>query len=191
MKGYWRLPEETAEAFTPDGWLRTGDIGLVLPSGHVRITGRKKEIVVTAGGKNVAPLHAETLLRTRCPYVSQVVLHGDRRPFCSALVTLDAPAATRWARDNDVPFADVADLSRRPEVHDLVQGYVDAVNRELPAYEQIRRFAILPEDFTQENGFLTPSLKVKRRAVEARWADVLDAFYDARKRTPVPARRRA
>jgi long-chain acyl-CoA synthetase len=188
MKGYWGDPTETARVLV-DGWLHTGDLGQVFRTGHIEITGRKKELIVTAGGKNVAPLHVENLLRGRCPYVSQVVLHGDRRPYCTALVTLEADVVTRWARTHDVAFADVRDLSARPEVRELLQGYVDAVNRELPSYEQIKRFAVLPEDFTLDNGLLTPSLKVKRREVEARHAPVLEAMYE-RAATPGPTSRR-
>ncbi len=188
MKGYWKDDAETARVLK-DGWLHTGDLGQILRTGHVRITGRKKELIVTAGGKNVAPLHVESQLRTLCPYISQVLLHGDRRPYCTALVTLEPRAIVRWARKHDVPFADVGDLAGRPEVRDLVQGYVDAVNRELPSFEHIRRFTLLREDFTLENGLLTPSLKVRRQAVEARYAHLLAAMYD-RGRTPLPADRR-
>lgn len=188
MKGYWRDPEETARVLV-DGWLHTGDLGQVFRTGHVEITGRKKELIVTAGGKNVAPLHVESLLRTRCPYLSQVVLHGDRRPYCTALVTLELDATTKWARARNIPFADPVDLTTRSEVRDLIGGYVDAVNRELPAFEQIRKFAVLPEDFTMQNGLLTPSLKVKRREVEAKYAPQLEAMYE-RARTPGPNHRR-
>lgn len=178
MQGYWRLPAETAACLADDGFLRTGDIGRILQTGHLQITGRKKEIIVTAGGKNVPPLHVETLLTTRCPYVANAVLHGDGRPFCSALVTLDEAAILRWAQAHDVPGT-VAELAVRPEVRELVQGYVDAINRELPAFEQVRKFAILGEPFTQENGLLTPSLKVKRGEVERRYTSLLDGFYEA------------
>ncbi len=188
MKGYWQDPEATARVLV-DGWLHTGDIGQVFRSGHVEITGRKKELIVTAGGKNVAPLQVESMLRTRCPYLSQVVLHGDRRPYCTALVTLEREAVTKWARARGVPFAELADLAARPEVRELLQGFVDAVNRELPAFEQIKRFTVLAEDFTFENGLLTPSLKVKRREVEARYAPQLEAMYE-RQRTPGPIDRR-
>ncbi|MEQ1505774.1 MAG: long-chain fatty acid--CoA ligase, partial [Myxococcota bacterium] len=192
MSGYWNRPTETAEVLTEDGWLRTGDIGRILPSGHLQITGRKKEIIVTAGGKNVAPANFEGALATRCPYVSQVVMHGDGRPFCSALVTLDPGPTIRWARQHQVPFTDVRDLAARPEIKDLVQGWVDAINRELPGFEQVRRFVILPEDFSLDNGLLTPSLKVKRREVERRYMGQLDALYDAwQARTPAAATRRS
>ncbi|MEQ1565353.1 MAG: long-chain fatty acid--CoA ligase [Myxococcota bacterium] len=184
MRGYWRLPDDTAEVLGEDRFLRTGDVGKLLPSGHLQITGRKKELIVTAGGKNVAPSQFESQLRTRCPYVSQALLHGDRRPYCVALITLDPERAIRWAHDNDVAFADFGELSGRHELHELIQGYVDAVNRGLPSYENVRRFAILPADFTLESGLLTPSLKVKRREVEARYRTVLDGLYD-----PTRARR--
>ncbi|MEZ4240885.1 MAG: long-chain fatty acid--CoA ligase [Myxococcota bacterium] len=194
MRGYWRREGETAEAFDEQGFLRTGDIGRLLPSGHLQITGRIKEIIVTAGGKNVAPAQFEDRLRIRCPYVSHAVVHGDARPFCTALVTLDEEAVTRWAREHDVPYADLADLASRTEIRDLVQGYIDAVNRELPSFEQVRRFAILPDDFTMDNGLLTPSAKVKRQLVEERYRALIDGMYDAwrtlRTQETVPPRRR-
>jgi long-chain acyl-CoA synthetase len=191
MRGYWNLPGETALALTDDGWLRTGDLGKVLPSGHVQITGRKKELIVTSGGKNIAPVLFEGKLSSRCAYVSHVVMHGDGRPYCVALLTLSEPHTRRWAQDHGVPFSSLQDLAVRPEIRDLLQGYVDAVNRDLPPFEQVRRFAILAEDFTQENGLLTPSLKVKRKEVEQRYRSLLDGFYEpGHSRTPVFAHRR-
>lgn len=179
MRGYWRRDAETRAALDADGWLHTGDLGRILNTGHVEITGRLKEIIVTAGGKNVAPSQFEERLRARCPYVSQAVVHGDGRPFCVALLTLDPGHAARWANDHGVKFADMADLATRPEVADLLQGYVDAVNRELASFEQVKRFAVLPEDFTLDNGLLTPSLKVKRREVERRYGALIEGLYDA------------
>jgi long-chain acyl-CoA synthetase len=177
MKGYWRRPEETARVLDADGWLHTGDLGIIRHSGHVEITGRKKELIVTAGGKNIAPAHFEGLLRSRCPYVAHVVLHGDRRPFCVALVTLDRDATARWAAAHRVS-PDPERLHEQPAVRELVQDYVDAVHRDLPPWEHARRIALLPEPFTEANGMLTPSQKVKRRVVEARYASVLDGLYD-------------
>lgn len=191
MRGYRNLPEETAAALTTDGWLRTGDLGVILPSGHIRITGRKKEIIVTSGGKNVAPAQFEGMLSARCRYVSHVVMHGDGRPYCTALVTLAEGPTRRWAQDHAIPFATFRELAARPEIHELLQGYVDAVNRELPPFEAVRRFAVLPEDFTEDNDLLTPSLKVKRRAVEDRYRPLLDSFYGTGSRTPVFAPQRA
>ncbi|MCB9678614.1 MAG: long-chain fatty acid--CoA ligase [Alphaproteobacteria bacterium] len=177
MQGYYNDPEATAEALTPDGWLKTGDIGVLLPSGHLQITDRKKALIITAGGKNVAPAHFESLLKARCPYVGHVVMHGDARPYCTALVTLDPETVGAWAAREG--------LSARPEdwpkldvLRALVQCHVDEVNRQLPSYETVKKFAILDEDFTLENGLLTPSLKVKRKVVEARYQRILDAFYE-------------
>jgi len=176
MKGYWNHPEETERVLTDDGWLCTGDLGVVHHSGHVQITGRKKELIVTAGGKSIPPAHFENQLRNRCPYVAHAVLHGDRRPYCVALVTIDRGRASEWAKEHDVP-SDPHRLHEQRLLVDLIQDYVDAVNRDLPPWEQARRIAVLPEAFTQENRMLTPSLKVKRRVVEAHYADVLDSLY--------------
>lgn len=176
MRGYWQRPDETERVLADDGWLRTGDLGLVRHSGHVEITGRKKELIVTAGGKNIAPAHFEALLRSRCPYVEHAVLHGDRRPFCVALVTLDRKATQAWAAAHGVPD-DPERLHEQPAIRELVQDYIDAVNRELPPWEHARRVALLPESFSQDNRMLTPSLKVKRRVVEARYAETLDQLY--------------
>jgi len=175
MRGYWR-DNGTENPFTQDGFLKTGDIGLLLPTGQLQITGRKREIIVTSSGKNIAPAHFEQLLRTRCTYVSQVVMHGDDRPFCSALLTLDPEAITSWATEHGVPTDSVG---ANAQIHELIQGYVDAVNRTLPSFEQVRRFAVLDEPFTESNGLLTPSRKVRRGRVQQRYAAVLDAFYSA------------
>jgi len=177
MKGYWNRPDETQRVLTDDGWLLTGDLGLVHHSGHVQITGRKKELIVTAGGKNIAPAHFEGVLRHRCPYVAHAVLHGDRRPYCVALVTLDRQRTAAWAREHDVPDEPERLHLQRP-ILELIQDYVDAVNRDLPPWERARRVAVLPEELTEANRMLTPSRKVKRRVVEARFADLLDGLYD-------------
>lgn len=177
MTGYWRDPEATRAAFTDDGFLRTGDIGHVLPSGHVQITGRQKEILVTSAGKNVAPSRVEQRLRAICRYVQDVVLIGDARPYCVALVTLDAETSRRWAFDHEIPFASMADLAAHPAVHRLIQTYVHRVNRTLAAFERIRRFDVLPEVFTEGNGLLTASAKIRRHLVARRFAARIDALY--------------
>ncbi|TNE89192.1 MAG: long-chain fatty acid--CoA ligase [Deltaproteobacteria bacterium] len=176
MRGYHGKPEETAAALTEDGWLRTGDIGHVLPSGHVVITDRKKEIIVTAGGKNIAPAHFANLLKARAPLVEHVLVHGDRRPYCVALIGLDLTAALRFAKERDLPQSLVA-LARHPDLLDAIQRDIDAVNRTLPSFETIKRFAVLPEVISVESGLLTPSQKVKRGEVESRYADVLETLY--------------
>jgi long-chain acyl-CoA synthetase len=173
MKGYFNNPAATAEVLK-DGWLYTGDIGHVDEAGHLCITDRKKDIIVTAGGKNVAPQNLENDLKTE-PLISQVMVHGDKRRFLSALVTLNEENARKWAADNGVP-AD-AKLHEHPRVIATIQQAIDALNAKQASYATIKRFAIVPSDFTQEAGELTPTLKVKRKVVTKKYQAVLDAFY--------------
>ncbi|MCO4743497.1 MAG: long-chain fatty acid--CoA ligase [Proteobacteria bacterium] len=177
MRGYHNLPKESAASLPGDGWLATGDVGHVLPTGHVVITDRKKEIIVTAGGKNIAPAHFAELLKARAPLVGQVLVHGDRRPYCVALVSLDEEAAHRFATERNLPLSLVA-LSRHADLLDAIQRDIDAVNRTLPSFETIKRFAVLPEPATVASGLLTPSLKVKRGEIESRYAELIDDLYD-------------
>jgi long-chain acyl-CoA synthetase len=177
MKGYYNLPEDTKEAFTDDGFFKTGDIGIFDEEGYLRITDRKKDIIVTAGGKNVAPQNIENTLKMRCSYISQLVVHGDKRNFLSALVTISEDATGKWAREKGIPFGSYAELASRPEVRALIQAAVDKLNAELPSYETIKAFAILDHDLSQEAGELTPKLSIKRRVVESRYQSVLDGFY--------------
>lgn len=177
MKGYYNRDDATAAALNEDGWLHTGDIGVVLDSGHVKITDRKKELIVTAGGKNIAPAHFQNLLKARSLYVSQVLMHGDRRNFCVALITVNEETVGKWAKDNEISFANYAALSQNPEVHRLLMDEVNRVNKELPSYETVKKIHLCNEDWTVENGFLTPSFKVKRRMVEEAYSDALDSFY--------------
>ncbi|MCB9665185.1 MAG: long-chain fatty acid--CoA ligase [Alphaproteobacteria bacterium] len=178
MRGYHDDEVASAQALDADGWLHTGDIGRILPSGHVQITDRKKAILVTANGKNIAPANVEQRVTTRSPLVAHALLHGDRRNFCTALLSLDPEALAAWAKREGLGELDHAALVARPEVREQIQAALDDVNRELPGYEQIRKFALVPEPFTVDNGLLTPSLKVRRRAVEARYTDVLEGFYE-------------
>jgi long-chain acyl-CoA synthetase len=173
MKGYYRNPAATAEALK-DGWLCTGDIGQIDAQGRLKITDRKKDIIVTAGGKNVAPQNLENDLKTD-PLVSQVMVHGDKRKFLSALVTLNEDNARKWAADNGVPPG--AALHQDPRVIARIQRSVDALNAKQASYSTVKRFAIIPKDFTVETGELTPTLKVKRKLVTQRYQAVLDAFY--------------
>jgi long-chain acyl-CoA synthetase len=175
MKGYFNRPEATAKTLV-DGWLHTGDIGELDGAGHLRITDRKKALIKTSGGKYVAPSAIEGRFKATCPYVSQIVVHGDRRNYCSALVTMDEETILKWASDNRVSGT-YAELSRKPKVIALFQDAFDTINAELGSWETIKKFQLLPEDFTPENGLLTPSLKVKRRAVEAVYESVLNEFY--------------
>ena len=175
MRGYHGLPEATAEAL--DGrWLRTGDIGSLDDRGMLTITDRKKDLIKTAGGKYVAPQLLEGKLKAICPYLSQVVVHGDRRKYCTALVSLDPDALKKWADERGLSGS-YEELSARPEVHALIEPYIKQLNADLPNYSTIKRFAILPHDLSAEEGELTPSLKVKRKAVEKRFAKLLDELY--------------
>jgi long-chain acyl-CoA synthetase len=173
MKEYYRNPAATAEVLK-DGWLYTGDIGIVDDAGNLKITDRKKDIIVTAGGKNVAPQNLENELKTD-PLVSQVMVHGDKRKFLSALVTLNEENARKWAAENGVPAG--APLHDDPRVRARIQRAIDALNAKQPSYSTLKRFAIVPKDFTQESGELTPTLKVKRKVVTQRYQALLDSFY--------------
>ncbi|MDN5717772.1 MAG: AMP-dependent synthetase/ligase, partial [Janibacter sp.] len=173
--GYWRNPEATAASFTDDGWLRTGDIGEIDADGYVRITGRIKDIIITSGGKNIAPAVFENELR-QSPFVSHVVMHGDRRPYPVALITLDQDQVGPWAREEGLPD-DPAALSEHPRLLERIRADVDAANAHLARVEQVKRFAVLPTDFSPETGELTVTLKLRRSVVESRYAHVLDALY--------------
>jgi long-chain acyl-CoA synthetase len=166
MRGYHNLPDETA-AVLRDGWLHTGDIGELDDHGYLRITDRKKELIKTSGGKYVAPALIEGRIKAASPYISQVLVHGDRRNYCTALVTLDPDAITRWASTHGLP-EHPATLATTDAIRDLVQQAVDRVNAALARHETIKRFAVLATEFSVEQGELTPSLKVKRRVVERR-----------------------
>jgi len=175
FQGYFKDPEATAAVLSPGGWLRTGDVGELDVDGFLKITDRKKDILVTAGGKNVAPQNIENDLKTS-KYVSQALVVGDRRPYVAALVTLDAEEVGRWAAGQGVD-GDLAKLAGDERVRELVQRVVDDANRERSRYEHVRRFAILPRDFTMEHGEVTPTLKLRRRAVIDHFQREIDALY--------------
>jgi long-chain acyl-CoA synthetase len=183
FQGYFKDPEATRAVLTSDGWLRTGDIGELDEAGLLTITGRKKDIIVTAGGKNVSPQNIENDLKTS-RYVSQALVVGDRRRHIAALVTLDAGEIARWAAEHEIE-GDVAQLSRSSEVRDLVAGVVDEVNRDRTRFEQIKRFAILPRDFTVEAGEMTQTLKLCRGRIQEHFATEIEELY-ADAVTPAP-----
>ncbi len=173
MKGYYRNDAATAEVLR-DGWLATGDIGLIDDHGHLKITDRKKDIIVTAGGKNVAPQNLENELKTD-PLVSQSMVHGDKRKFLSALITLNEENARRWAAEHGGPSD--GPLHEDQRLRARIQQTIDALNAKQASYASIKKFAILPGDFSQETGELTPTLKVKRKVVTQRYRALLDSFY--------------
>ncbi|MFU8849938.1 AMP-dependent synthetase/ligase [Micromonospora sp. SL1-18] len=177
FRGYWRNEEATAEVLTPDGWLRTGDLGRLDEDGYLSITGRKKEIIVTAGGKNVAPAVLEDEVRAH-PLVSQCLVVGDRQPFIAALVTVDEEALPKWLAAHGRPeTTSVAELRDDEALRAEIQGAIDQANQSVSKAEAIKVFRILPQDFTEASGELTPSLKVKRQVVHKTYAAEIADIY--------------
>lgn len=174
MRGYYNHPDATAESLV-DGWLHTGDIGK-LEDGFLTITDRKKDLIKTSGGKYVAPQEIENRLKARSPLISQVVMHGERRNYCVALISVSEPEAR--ALVGAAGGGSYAELAAHPRVEDEVARLVGELNRELASYESIKKFKVLPADLTVEGGELTPTLKVKRKVVEKRYANLLDGFYE-------------
>src|SRR5947208_2714155 len=175
FKEYWRNDEATRETFTDDGWFRTGDVGEIDDEGFVKITGRMKDIIITAGGKNLTPANIENELK-QSRWISQAVMHGDRRPFPVALITLDEEEIIPWAKEQGLP-TDVAELAENDKIRDLVQGCLDEVNSNHAQVAQIKKFKILDHDLSQETGELTPTLKVKRNVVNDKYAGLVDTLY--------------
>jgi long-chain acyl-CoA synthetase len=176
MTGYWRREAETREVMDADGWFHSGDIGVIDAGGYLTITDRKKDMLLTAGGKNVAPQNIESRLK-QSPWISHAALFGDRRPYLVALITLDPEAMMRFAEETGRE-PNLATLARDPEVHARVALEVEATNRRLSQFEQVKRFTILPTELTQEGGELTPTLKVRRRTMAEKYAKELDALYE-------------
>ena len=175
MKGYWNKPEATAEAVV-DGWFHTGDVGRIDEGGSLTITDRKKDIIVTAGGKNVAPQLIENLLKSD-PLIQEAVLYGDKRKYLSALIVPAFAELEPIARSRGIPFTTRSDLVAHPAVQQLYREHVDAGLADLAPFEQVRKFTLLDHEFTQQDGQLTPSLKVKRRGVCERYWSLLEAMY--------------
>ena len=174
--GYFKEPEATAEVLDGDGWLRTGDIATIDDDGFVTITDRKKDIIVTAGGKNIAPQNLENDLKTS-RFVSQALVVGDRRPYPAALITLDPVEIGKWASEQGLD-GDLSSLSRDPRVVELMSSVVEDVNRDRSRYEQLKRFAILERDFEMERGEVTPTLKLRRGVVLDHFAEAVEGLYD-------------
>jgi long-chain acyl-CoA synthetase len=175
FRGYYKDEEATRAVLTEDGWLRSGDVGQLDADGFLTITDRKKDIIVTAGGKNVAPQNLENDLKSS-RFISQALVLGDRRPYIVALVTLDEPEVRRWAGERGLD-GDLSSLARHESVRSLVQEIVDGVNAERTRFEQIKRFAILPRDFSAQHDEVTPTLKLRRRICEQHFADEIEQLY--------------
>ncbi|MBI3541649.1 MAG: long-chain fatty acid--CoA ligase [Deltaproteobacteria bacterium] len=178
FREYYKNPEATREVLSTDGWFHTGDIGVIDDEGFVKITDRKKDLIVTSGGKNVAPQKIENLAKTH-KYVSQFMVHGDKRNYLTALVVLEKEDVVKFAKEQNILFSEYTELVKNPKVQGLVQKIVDEVNGKLASFETIKRFKILPNEFTIESGELTPSLKIRRRYCNDKYRSELDSMYGA------------
>lgn len=174
--GYRNKVDETNAALFEDGWLATGDLGEFSKDGFLRITGRKKDLIITSGGKKIAPQALELLLES-CPFISQALVHGEGRKYITALVTLDLHNVKRFAEKNGIKFSNEHELAKNADVFKLIGEEVVSINKQLASYESIKKFAILDHDFSVKSGDLTPTLKIKRHLLMQKYADVLDGFY--------------
>jgi long-chain acyl-CoA synthetase len=177
--GYFRDPEATARVLTPDGWLHTGDIGEWVDGTHVRITDRAKDIIITSGGKNIAPSEIENALKAS-PYIKEAIVIGDRRPYLVALIGIEMETVGDWATRRGIPYTTYRDLSEQPEVIALVQRIVDEVNTRFARVSNVRKFRMLPKELDHEDGELTATQKVKRSAIEKLFADLVEDMYGKR-----------
>lgn len=176
MRGYHNDPEKTAEVLK-DGWFHTGDIGKLDADGYLTITDRKKDLMKTSGGKYVAPSKVESVIAATIPYVSQVVAVGDGRKYISALLTMDRDNLKKWADSHGKGDLDYTALTQLPELRETIQGYVDQANAKLERWETVKKFAILPQEFSVDDGGVTPNMKIRRAAVTARFADLVQGLY--------------
>jgi len=174
--GYLNQPEVTREALDPDGWLHTGDVGTVDPDGYFRITDRMKDIIITAGGKNITPSELENELKFS-PYITDAVVIGDRRPYLTCLIMIDHENVESYAQERSVPFSDFASLCRSAEVQELIRGEVDRVNAKFARVEQIKNFRLLEHKLTAEDEELTPTMKLKRKLVNEKYRELIEGMY--------------
>ncbi|MEV8065103.1 AMP-dependent synthetase/ligase [Streptomyces sp. NPDC085995] len=177
MQGYHKLPEKTDEVLESDGWFHTGDIGELSPDGYLRITDRKKDLIKTSGGKYIAPAEVEGQFKAVCPYVSNILVHGADRNFCTALIALDEPAIEEWAKENGLEGRPYAEIVAAPQTVEMVEGYVKQLNEGLQRWQTIKKFRLLPRDLDVEHGEITPSLKLKRPVVEREYKHLIDEMY--------------
>ncbi|MGW2564507.1 AMP-dependent synthetase/ligase [Streptomyces sp. NPDC001514] len=178
MQGYHGLPEKTAEVLEPDGWFHTGDIGELSADGYLKITDRKKDLIKTSGGKYIAPAEVEGQFKAVCPFVSNILVHGADRNFCTALIALDEPAILGWAKENGLDGKSYAEVVAAPQTEQLIEGYVKRLNQGLQRWQTIKKFRLLPRDLDIEHGELTPSLKLKRPVVEREYKDLIESMYE-------------
>lgn len=174
--GYLNLPEKTRETLDEDGWLHTGDVGTVDEEGFFRITDRMKDIIITAGGKNITPSEFENELKFS-PYITDAVVIGDKRAYLTVIIMIDQENVEKFAQDSDVPFSNYASLTRAPEVQALIQGEIDRVNKKFARVEQVKKFFLLDTQLTAEDEELTPTMKLKRKLVQQKYAEPIEAMY--------------
>jgi long-chain acyl-CoA synthetase len=177
--GYLNQPEKTAETIDAKGWLHTGDVGSIDNEGFVRITDRMKDIIITSGGKNITPSEIENQLKFS-PYVSDAVVIGDKRPYLTCLIMIDQENVEKYAQDHDIPFTNYASLCRAPEIQDLIQREIEAVNVNFARVETIKKFYLIERQLTPEDEELTPTMKLKRSFVNKRYAAEINAMYGER-----------
>ncbi|MFG3098132.1 AMP-dependent synthetase/ligase [Streptomyces sp. NPDC048202] len=178
MDGYHQQPEKTAEVLESDGWFHTGDIGELSADGYLRITDRKKDLIKTSGGKYVAPAEVEGQFKAVCPFVSNILVHGADRNYCTALIALDEPTILQWAADNGLEGKSYAEVVAAPQTVELVDGFVKELNQGLQRWQTIKKFRLLPRDLDVEHGEITPSLKLKRPVVEREYKGLIDEMYN-------------
>ena len=175
FKGYYKDEEQTKEVLV-DGWMHTGDVGMIDEEGYLKLTDRKKDLIITAGGKNVAPQYLENLLKFS-PYINDSVVIGDRRKYLSALIVIDEENVTKYAQDNKVQFTTFASMTRAPEVISLIQEEINKVNKQVARVENIRKFRIIDKKLYTEDGEVTPTMKVKRKSINAQFGDLIESMY--------------
>jgi long-chain acyl-CoA synthetase len=174
--GYWNKPEQTAETFTADGWLKTGDVGVWVDGTHVKIVDRIKHIIITSGGKNISPSEIENSLKTS-PFVREAMVIGDRRKYVTALIGIELDTVGNWALRRGIPYTTYRDLSEKPEVVELMQGVVNKTNEKFASVEHIKRFKLLPKELDHEDGELTATQKLKRQSMEDMFHDLVESMY--------------
>jgi long-chain acyl-CoA synthetase len=175
FKGYYGNPEASAEALK-DGWLHSGDVGELDEDGYLKITDRKKDIIVTAGGKNITPQYIENQLKFSS-YINDAVIIGDKRKYITALIMIDEDNVVKYAQDNKIQFSTYKDLTQSPDIFRLISKEVDKVNEGLSRVEQVKKFTIIPKKLYEEDGEVTPTMKVKRKAINEQFSDLIEAMY--------------
>ena len=176
--GYWNKPDKTAETFTDDGWLKTGDVGVWVDGSHVKIVDRMKDIIITSGGKNISPSEIENSLKTS-PYIKEAMVIGEGRKFLAALIGIELDTVGDWATRRNIPYTTYRDLSEKPEVIELIQGIVDETNKKFARVENIRKFKMIPKELDHEDGELTATQKLKRSSMAGMFSDLIEEMYSS------------